>query len=1029
MAIRALKRLTIAVVILAAGLSPMSASVRADTGDTNDSTVADAASSISMGLHRCLINSSGAIKCWGQNGNGQLGNGGGNAALSPIQVSGLTSGWKSVTAFGNSTCAVNTNGAAKCWGADSQGQVGNGTTGSDYAVPTDPIGMSSGVKDISIGYMGTCALMATNSLNCWGHRWSLGNGSSTTARTPQGSPTGLGNNIKIIAAATHTCALTTGGDVWCWGYGAEGQLNTTVSESLTPINIALGTTATSLAVGDWFSCVITTSGGAKCWGRNTSGEMGRGNTTTPARAGDVPGLTSGVRAIATGQTHACALLNDRTVKCWGSNGQGQLGDGSTAERLSPVAVIGLGGEVRTITAGQNGTCAILMNNAVQCWGWFPGNGTTSSLTPVYVTGHSTGGGGGIVTQSSQAALTINTTSGTYGTSLTLGTTGGSGTGAVSFALTDAGTADCSLSSGSLTANSSGTCTVTATKASDVNYFATTSNATTITFGRRSQTVSWTTDTSHQRTASPITMSAASTSGNGAITYSIVSNTTTTCSVVSGTRALTFAGTGNCVVRATAATTDTHASDTLDKTFSIIDTIAPTLTLAASSATSSTTTVSFELTGNEPIDCTTATAADFSLTNIDQIDSITQSTALKCTITATSSVSPGSSGTSTIRSSSSFSVEDTYGNARTTISTGSPSSVAVTIADITAPVLTLAALNATSTNAEIAFTLTGNEAINCLTVAYIDFSYTNISSINSVTQTSPTRCTINATSTISSGSTGLSTLRESSQFAVDDAAGNTQTNISTGSPASVSVSVPATTATSTVAATGYSTTTTSTTIVASGGVTSSQNSIVASTTTTTLAKSQTTSTTNEAPPIAASTVSRQLKGRKSAVFVDGKLVDATIETLGGVIRVTVAGTSSSISTSSSDGRATEISADGYLMLRVGERITARAQGFAGETPIQLWLYSTPTKLGEGITDQKGAYVTEQTLPEETEPGDHRLVLSAKNVDGNTVTVAFATRVIDKSLIIRVATSPFVWLLLIVLVILALILPSRLRTHRS
>jgi hypothetical protein len=159
------------------------------------------------------------------------------------------------------------------------------------------------------------------------------------------------------------------------------------------------------------------------------------------------------------------------------------------------------------------------------------------------------------------------------------------------------------------------------------------------------------------------------------------------------------------------------------------------------------------------------------------------------------------------------------------------------------------------------------------------------------------------------------------------------------------------------------------------------------------------------------------------------MNATIKTLDGVIRVTVAGTSSSISASSSNSRVAEISADGYLMLRAGEKITARAQGFAGETSIQLWLYSTPTKLGEGITDQKGAYVTEQTLPESTEPGDHRLVLSAKNVDGKTVTVAFATRVIDRSLIIRVATSPFVWLLLIVLMVLALILPGRLRTRRS
>jgi alpha-tubulin suppressor-like RCC1 family protein len=1042
-AIRTLQRLTIAAAIVAAGLAPMTASVGADTGDTSESNDVTAASSISMAYHRCLIDSTGAVKCWGWGGGyGAFGNGTKtpDTLLEPTQVSGLTSGWKSISAAGRSSCAVNNSGAAKCWGLNWFGQNGNGTTSNsnhpffgtsanDNATPVDPVGLTSGVKDISVGYAGACALMNTNSLNCWGHPWSQGTNATAQVNSPQGSPTGLGSNVKTIAAATHTCALQTNGTVSCWGYGAEGQMNNGTSSSLTPVTISIGTTATALTVGEWFSCVVTTAGGAKCWGRNTAGEMGRGTKVGPLTVGDVSGLTSGVLAIAGGGTHACALLSDRTVKCWGSNSSGELGDGTRTERLTPVAVTGLGGEVRTIAAGWDGSCAILMTGAVQCWGQRPGNGTASSLTPVYVTGYSTSGGGGISPQTSQATLSVNTTSGTYGTSLTLGTIGGSGTGSVSYALTAAGTAGCSLSSGSLTPTSSGTCTVTATKASDSNYFEATSSPTTITFSRRSQTVSWTTDTSHQRTASPITLSAAATTGNGALTYSIVSHTTTTCSVVSGTRTLTFTGAGNCVVRATAATSDTHSSDTLDKTFSIIDTVIPTLTLTATNATSSTTTLTFELIGNEPIDCTTATATDFSLTNIDQIDLITQSTALKCTIIATTSVSPGSSGTSTIRSSSSFSVEDMYGNARTTISNGSPSSVVVTIADVTAPVLTLAALNAASSINEIAFTLTGNEAINCLTVTHIDFLYTNISSINSVTQTSPTRCTINATSTIGSGSTGLSTLRNSSQFAVDDAAGNTQTNISTGSPASVSVSVTATTTTSTIASSGSSFTTTTTTNVASGGVSSSQNSTVSTTTTTTLVKSRTDTTANEVPPLAASTISRIPRGRKSAVFIDGKLMNATIKTLDGVIRVTVAGTSSSISASSSNSRVAEISADGYLMLRAGEKITARAQGFAGETSIQLWLYSTPTKLGEGITDQKGAYVTEQTLPESTEPGDHRLVLSAKNVDGKTVTVAFATRVIDRSLIIRVATSPFVWLLLIVLMVLALILPGRLRTRRS
>ena len=1053
MPVRHLKRILLAIasLLLATCTFSVGTSVSADSGETSESSVADTSSSISMGPHRCLINSSGAVKCWGPGPNGALGNATRNTSTTPVQVSGLTSGWKSVTAFRGSTCAVSTSGAAKCWGANSQGQVGNGTSGNEYTVPTDPTGMSSDVKDISIGYLGTCALMATNSLNCWGHRWSLGNGSTTSASTPQGSPTGLGNNIKIIAAATHNCALTTGGDVWCWGYGGEGQLNTTISESLTPINIALGTTATALALGSYFSCVITTAGGVKCWGRNTAGEMGRGNTTTPATVGDVPGLTSGVRAIAAGQYHACALLADRTVKCWGSNGNGELGNGTTTDTSSPVAVMGLGGEVRTITAGEDGTCAILMNYAVQCWGKYPGNGSTSSTTPVYVTGFSSGGGGGVPVQTSQSPLSISTTTGTYGTALSLSTSGGSGSGAVSYSLDSAGTAGCTLSSGSLSATSSGTCTVTATKADDTYYFSATSGTTTITFSRASQTISWTTDTSHQRTASPITMTAATTSGTGTISYSVVSNTTDSCSVNSGSRSLTFTGIGNCVVRATASTTDQHSSATLDKTFTVIDTVQPTLTLTTTNATSSTTSISFELTGNEPIDCSTVTSSDFLLTNIDQIDSIVQSTTTKCTIAATSSVSPGSSGTSSLRASNSFSVDDRYGNSRTTIATGSPASVSVTIADTTAPVLTLAASNASVTTSSLTFTLTGNEPINCLTLTSIDFTYTNIASIDSISQTSPTRCTILASSSLASGATGISSIRESLQFAVDDAAGNTQTNIATGSPASVSVSIPSTTTTSTTPSSSSSTTPpatavgsptttvqTSVTIVSSNTPLASTNSpngiavpttTTTSTTTTTAPPALTSSETDGTPPLSASAMSKIPKNQSGAVFIDGKLVQATTRVADGAIQITIAGTSSSISASSSDGRVTELSADGRLLLRVGERITARAQGFAAETGIQLWMYSTPTKLGEGVTDQRGAYVTEQVVPDSVSAGDHRLVLTSKNVEGKSITVVFAARVIDKSLIVKVATSPFAWLLLIALVIVALILPSRLRERRS
>src|SRR5205807_2708853 len=136
-------------------------------------------------------------------------------------------------------------------------------------------------------------------------------------------------------------------------------------------------------------------GGVKCWGDNSDGELGDGSLTVSSTPVDVSGLTSGVAAIAAGYNHTCALTTSGGVKCWGYNGDGEVGDGTTTERLTPVNVSGLASGVAAVSAGDSHTCAMTTTNALECWGQNGdgevGDGTTTdSSSPVGVVGFSSG---------------------------------------------------------------------------------------------------------------------------------------------------------------------------------------------------------------------------------------------------------------------------------------------------------------------------------------------------------------------------------------------------------------------------------------------------------------------------------------------------------------------------------------------------------------------------------------------------------------------------------------------------------------
>jgi RHS repeat-associated protein len=350
------------------------------------------------GSHTCAVTGSGAVKCWGYNNQGQLGDNSQVQKTTPVDVIGLASGIARLAAGGSHTCALTSSGGVKCWGLNSNGQLGNGNT-TRQLVPVDVSGLASGIIGISAGTSHTCAQTDSGGMKCWGlnSNGQLGNGTLTQRTTPV-DVNNLTTFVTAIAAGgTHTCAFSSYDDIKCWGNNMNGQIGDgRIGYRTTPGDvIGLNDTAALSIAGGNHACALTTSGGVKCWGNNANGQLGDGTTTLRVSPVDVNGLTSDVFAIASGTAHTCALTSAGGVKCWGSNGSGRLGDGTSTQRTTPVNVTGLTSGVIAITAGDAHTCALTDVGGVKCWG-NNGNGrlgdgfTTNRTTPVDVVGLSSG---------------------------------------------------------------------------------------------------------------------------------------------------------------------------------------------------------------------------------------------------------------------------------------------------------------------------------------------------------------------------------------------------------------------------------------------------------------------------------------------------------------------------------------------------------------------------------------------------------------------------------------------------------------
>jgi len=298
------------------------------------------------GDHSCALVALGAVNCWGDDANGQLGDGiQGNPVTSAVVVSGLAGATAVVAGWGH-TCALLTGGAVDCWGQNGNGQLGDGTT-TDASTPVAVKGLT-GAKAITAGWGHTCALLGGGSVDCWGYDLdgALGNGGTTNTSTPV-AVTGLTGATAIAAGTDHTCAVIAKGAVRCWGYNLDGALgNGTTVTSSTPVAVTGLTGATALAGGADHTCALLTGGTVDCWGSNFSGELGDGTTVDHYAPIDVVGATAQYVSLAAGgdsgrQEFTCAVTSVGDVQCWGSNSNGQLGNGTRTSSSVPVAVSGL----------------------------------------------------------------------------------------------------------------------------------------------------------------------------------------------------------------------------------------------------------------------------------------------------------------------------------------------------------------------------------------------------------------------------------------------------------------------------------------------------------------------------------------------------------------------------------------------------------------------------------------------------------------------------------------------------------------
>ncbi|MEA1053475.1 hypothetical protein U5801_27265, partial [Lamprobacter modestohalophilus] len=331
--------------------------------------------------HSCAVNAVGGLKCWGRNNYGQVGDLSLTNRSLPQDVVGLTSGVKEVVAGRYHSCALTTSGAVRCWGLNANGQLGVSMDRDYSAIPLAVTGLSSGVVALTAGAWHTCAVLADASAQCWGNNGDgqLGDGTTTSRAEPR-AVFGLTSGVAMISGGTyHTCAVDNNGAAWCWGSNNSNQLgdnNPADGHRPRPAPVfGLGSGVQAIAAGGQHSCAVMTSGAVECWGFNGDGQLGDDSTTARSTATSVTNFNSEGASIDAGGTSTCALTTSSALRCWGNNGYGQLGDGTRADRHTFVTP--LTNDVTHFSTSTNEffyssdpahTCAVKNDGSLSCWG-------------------------------------------------------------------------------------------------------------------------------------------------------------------------------------------------------------------------------------------------------------------------------------------------------------------------------------------------------------------------------------------------------------------------------------------------------------------------------------------------------------------------------------------------------------------------------------------------------------------------------------------------------------------------------------
>ncbi|MEM7129088.1 MAG: clostripain-related cysteine peptidase [Chloroflexota bacterium] len=334
-------------------------------------------------FYTCAITEAGALYCWGSNSAGQLGNGGNVTGPTPKQIYSFDSGTTDVTGGHSHTCAIKDE-DVYCWGTNNHSQHGNGPglngTFFDSTIPVLVDALTDKeVVDVEAGYDYTCALTQGGQVYCWGQNRKGQSGMGTPlyqlSPRPLAMPSGAFHFREIDTGLFHACGLTDAGSVYCWGYNNEGQLgNGSTRDSSTPVLVTgLESGAKKVVVGKHHSCAINQADTAVCWGWNYNGQVDSGLTGTEIGGiksvpTQVIGLPEGVTDMAAGTHHTCATTIAGELFCWGASQTGQLGIGTTDRQTAPVQVQSLGTGVSSIVASNSHTCALDNQGKAFCWG-------------------------------------------------------------------------------------------------------------------------------------------------------------------------------------------------------------------------------------------------------------------------------------------------------------------------------------------------------------------------------------------------------------------------------------------------------------------------------------------------------------------------------------------------------------------------------------------------------------------------------------------------------------------------------------